>query len=425
MIQTETILLQNIDRPGSETISVCLEHGGYKALTLALQDMKPEQIIEEVKKSGVRGRGGAGFPTGLKWGFVPRTSDKPRYLCCNADEGEPGTFKDRVLIEKDPHQLIEGIAISCYAVGVNTAYIYIRGEFVKGAGILNKAIDEAYQHGFLGKNILGTKFSLDLTVHRGAGSYVCGEETALMESIEGKRGNPRNKPPFPAVVGLYGGPTVINNVETLSNVPHIVAKGGQWYAGLGTERSTGTKLFCISGHVEKPGVYELTLGTPLRDLIYDVAGGMKGGRRLKAVIPGGSSTPILTAKEAENVCLDYESLEAIGSSLGSGAVIVMDETACIVRSTWRLARFYEHESCGQCTPCREGTAWITKILTRIVKGEGRPEDIDLLVDICDNISGKTLCPMGDAATGPVLSTIRKFRGEYEHFIEHEQSMTGN
>ncbi|UCE20626.1 MAG: NADH-quinone oxidoreductase subunit NuoF [Gemmatimonadota bacterium] len=425
MNSSEIILLQNVDRPNSESIGVYRESGGYKALVKALKEMKPGEIVEEVKKSGVRGRGGAGFPAGLKWSFVPKESEKPKYLCCNADEGEPGTFKDRVLIERDPHQLIEGIIISCYAIGIHTAYIYIRGEFVKGARILEQAIAEAHENGFLGKNILGSGFDVDLYVHRGAGAYICGEETALMESLEGKRGNPRNKPPFPAVVGLYGGPTVINNVETLSNVPHIVTKGGDWYAGIGTEKSTGTKLFCISGHVQKPGVYELPLGVPLKELIYNVAGGLGEGHRLKAVIPGGSSTPILTAEEAEKVTLDYESLEALGTALGSGAVIVMDETTCIVRSTWRLSKFYEHESCGQCTPCREGTAWMEKILARIVRGEGRPEDIDLLADICDNIFGNTLCPMGDAATGPVLSTVRKFRNEYEYFIEHKRSIVGN
>ena len=425
MKASEIILLQNIDRPNSESIAVSREHGGYKAISKALKEMKPDEIVEEVKKSGVRGRGGAGFPAGLKWGFVPKESDKPKYLCCNADEGEPGTFKDRVLIERDPHQLIEGIVISCYAIGIHTAFIYIRGEFVKGARILEKAIAEAYENGFLGENILGSGFDLDLYVHRGAGSYICGEETALMESIEGKRGNPRNKPPFPAIVGLYGGPTVINNVETLSNIPHIVMRGGDWYASIGTEKSTGTKLFCISGHIQKPGVYELPMGTPMQDLLYDVAGGMRNGKKLKAVIPGGSSTQILTAEEAERVRLDYESLEAVGSALGSGAVIVMDETTCIVRSTWRLSKFYEHESCGQCTPCREGTAWMEKILARIVRGGGRPEDIDLVVDICHNIFGNTLCPMGDAATGPVLSTIQKFRNEYEYFIEHKRSIVGN
>lgn len=425
MKASEIILLQNIDRPNSESIAVSREHGGYKAISKALKEMKPDEIVEEVKKSGVRGRGGAGFPAGLKWGFVPKESDKPKYLCCNADEGEPGTFKDRVLIERDPHQLIEGIVISCYAIGIHTAFIYIRGEFVKGARILEKAIAEAYENGFLGENILGSGFDLDLYVHRGAGSYICGEETALMESIEGKRGNPRNKPPFPAIVGLYGGPTVINNVETLSNIPHIVMRGGDWYASIGTEKSTGTKLFCISGHIQKPGVYELPMGTPMQDLLYDVAGGMRNGKKLKAVIPGGSSTQILTAEEAERVRLDYESLEAVGSALGSGAVIVMDETTCIVRSTWRLSKFYEHESCGQCTPCREGTAWMEKILARIVRGGGRPEDIDLVVDICHNIFGNTLCPMGDAATGPVLSTIQKFRNEYEYLIEHKRSIVGN
>ncbi|MFQ6091500.1 MAG: NADH-quinone oxidoreductase subunit NuoF [bacterium] len=425
MKDSEVILLQNVGRPNSESIAVYREHGGYRALPRALKEMKPEQVVEEVKRSGLRGRGGAGFPAGLKWSFVPKESERPKYMCCNGDEGEPGTFKDRLLIERDPHQLIEGIIISCYAVGIHTAYIYIRGEFAKGARILETAIAEAYEHGFLGKDILGSGFDLDLYVHRGAGSYICGEETALMESIEGKRGNPRNKPPFPAVVGLYGGPTVINNVETLSNIPHIVTRGGQWYASLGTEKSTGTKLFCISGHVRKPGVYELHMGTPMRHLIYEVAGGIANGKRLKAVIPGGSSTPILTADEAEKVTLDFESLEGVGSALGSGAVIVMDETTCLVRTTWRLSRFYEHESCGQCTPCREGTAWMSKILTRIENGRGRPEDIDLLADICDNIFGKTLCPMGDAATGPVLSTVQKFRPEYEYHIEEKRCLVSN
>jgi NADH-quinone oxidoreductase subunit F len=425
MTKPEIILLKHIDEPNLESITVYRGLGGYEALAKALKEMKPDGIIDEVKKSGVRGRGGAGFPAGIKWGFVPKEADKPKYLCCNADEGEPGTFKDRVLIEKNPHQLIEGIIISCYAIGIHTAYIYIRGEFVKGARILERAIGEAYQAGFLGTNILGSGFDLDLYVHRGAGAYICGEETALMESLEGKRGNPRNKPPFPAVIGLYGGPTVINNVETLSTIPHIVQRGGAWYGSIGTERSTGTKLFCISGHVRKPGVYELPLGTPLKHLIDDVAGGIREGHRLKAVIPGGSSTPILTAEEAEKVNLDYESLEELGTALGSGAVIVMDETTCIVRTTWRLARFYEHESCGQCTPCREGTAWVEKILARIVRGEGRPGDIDLLDDICNNIFGHTLCPMGDAATGPVQSTIQKFRNEYEYYIQQKRSIVGN
>jgi NADH-quinone oxidoreductase subunit F len=376
-------------------------------------------LIELVKKSGLRGRGGAGFPTGLKWGFVPKDSTKPKYLCCNADEGEPGTFKDRTLIEKNPHQLIEGIIISSYAIGANLAFIYIRGEFFFGAKRLEETIKEAYQRGFLGKNILGSNFDLDIIVYRGAGAYICGEETSLMESIEGKRALTRLKPPFPAVVGLYGDPTVINNVETLSNIPHIVLNGAEWYASIGMPKCTGTKIYSISGHVNQPGNYELPMGTNLKDLIYNYAGGIKDGKKLKAVIPGGVSTPVLDAEHID-VKMDFDSICEVGSMLGSGAVIVMDETTCMVRVAWRISKFFEHESCGKCTPCREGSRWVRMIMERIEKGEGKEEDLDLLLDICDNITGKTVCPMGDSVGIPIVSTLQKFREEYEFHIKNKR-----
>ncbi|MCJ7578236.1 MAG: NADH-quinone oxidoreductase subunit NuoF, partial [candidate division Zixibacteria bacterium] len=393
----------------------------YRALPKALKEYSPPDLIEMVKKSGLRGRGGAGFPTGLKWGFVPKDSPKPKFLLCNADEGEPGTFKDRWLIEKDPHQLIEGIIISSYAIGAHRAFIYIRGEFAFGAERLENAIKEAYHKGYLGKSILGSGFDLDLEVYRGGGAYICGEETSLMESIEGERGNPRLKPPFPASVGLYLSPTVINNVETLSNIPHIVLNGADWYAGIGMPKSTGTKIFSLSGHVKSPGNYELPMGTPLRELIYDYGGGIKDDRKLKAVIPGGVSTPVLTSQLLD-VKMDFESLFEAGSLLGSGAVIVMDETTCMVKVAYRLSKFYEHESCGKCVPCREGTRWIRMIMERIENGKGREEDIDLLLDICTNIAGKTVCPMGDAAVVPIMSTIQKFRDEYEYHIKNKKCM---
>ncbi len=409
------LLLANVEKPDSEKLEVYRASGGYERLRKALFEMKPEEIVEEVKKSGLRGRGGAGFPTGVKWGFVPKT-DEPKYLVCNADEGEPGTFKDRVIIEKDPHLLLEGIAISAYAIGAHEAFIYIRGEYEYGAQVLERAIKEAEEAGILGPNALGSGYDIKITVHRGAGAYVCGEETALLNSLEGRRGHPRIRPPFPASKGLYQHPTVINNVETLATVPFIVERGGDWYASLGTEKSKGTKLFSISGHVNRPGVYELELGTPFKELIYDIAGGIRDGRKLKAVIPGGSSTPMLKAEEIEGVLLDYESLQAAGSMLGSGAVIVMDETTCIVKAVYRMAKFYAHESCGQCTPCREGTRWMVQILTRIVNGQGRMEDLDILLDMKDIMGGNCLCPLGDAALGPLISGITKFRDEFEAHI---------
>ena len=409
------ILLDFEGEEGSRTLENYLKREGYKAAQKALKEMKPEEVIEEVKKSGLRGRGGAGFPTGVKWGFVPRDVDKPKYVVCNADEGEPGTFKDRVILGQDPHKLIEGILIAGYAIGANTGYIYIRGEYAKEAEVLEEAISEAYEKGYLGRNIFDSGFTFNLFVHRGAGAYVCGEETALLNSIEGKKGQPRIRPPFPAVVGLYQNPTVINNVETLSAVPWILRNGGDKYAGIGTEKSTGTKLFSISGHVNKPGVYEAPLGTPLMEFIEKYAGGVEG--KLKAVVPGGSSTPILTAEEAQNVNLDYESMQTAGTMLGSGAIIVMNDTVCIPKALSVLTRFYHHESCGQCTPCREGTGWMDKIMRSIMEGKAVKGDLDILVNVAKNIQGRTICPLGDAAAMPVISYVTKFREEFEKYIE--------
>ncbi|GAB4401675.1 MAG: NADH-quinone oxidoreductase subunit NuoF [Anaerolineales bacterium] len=414
----EPVLLRNVGVPDSHKIEVYMQRGGYQALRKALKEFQPAGLVDLVKRSGLRGRGGAGFPAGVKWSFLPK-GVYPRYLVCNADEGEPGTFKDRVLIEHDPHGLIEGIIISCYACEVNTAFIYIRGEYEFGARRLEQAVQEAYEHGFLGKNILGSGFNLDLIVHRGAGAYICGEETGLLTSLEGDRGHPKLKPPFPASEGLYRKPTVINNVETLFNVPFIVERGAEWYTSMGTEKSPGIKLFCISGHVNKPGVYELPLATPLRTLIYDYAGGPLEGKPIKAIIPGGSSTPMITPEHLD-VPLDYESLAAIGTMLGSGAVIVIGEGTCIVRTVERLAEFYRHESCGKCIPCREGTDWLYKILHRIEHGAGREEDLPLLLDICNNIGGKSFCPLGDAALGPVRSSIAHFRDEYLQHIREKR-----
>jgi len=417
----EKILFKHIDVPDQYQIDTYIRNGGYRALSKALKEHSPDELIEIVKKSGLRGRGGAGFPAGMKWGFVPKDSPKPRFLLCNADEGEPGTFKDRTLIENDPHQLIEGIIIAAYAIGAHRAFIYIRGEFYFGARRLEQAIRECYEKGYLGKNILGSGFDLDLSVYRGAGAYVCGEETSLMESIEGNRANPRLKPPFPASVGLYQNPTVINNVETLSNLSHIVLNGGDWYAGLGMPKSTGTKIFSLSGHVNKPGNYELPMGVTLRELIYEHGGGIKDGRKLKAVIPGGVSTPVLTA-DLIDVKMDFDSLYEAGSLLGSGATIVMDETTCMIKVAYRISKFFEHESCGKCVPCREGTRWIRQIMGRIENGKGREEDIELLRDICTNIAGKTVCPLADGAVVPITSTIEKFRDEYEYHIKHKKCM---
>jgi NADH-quinone oxidoreductase subunit F len=415
------VLTKNLHIPNLQDISVYESLDGYKSLAKALHEYKPDEITDIVKRSGLRGRGGAGFPTGLKWSFVPKESGKPVYLCVNADESEPGTFKDRLIIEKDPHQLIEGIIICAYALGCHQAFIYIRGEFCYGHAILTKAVSEAYQKGYLGKNILNSGFQLELIVHRGAGAYICGEETALLESIEGKRGHPRLKPPFPAVAGLYGSPTVINNVETLANIPHIISNGPEWYAAIGVERNTGTRLFGVSGHVRNRGVYELPMGTSLRTLIYDNCGGLHEGRKLKAIIPGGSSVPVLTADQVD-VPLDFDSIAKAGSMLGSAGVIVMDDSTCMVKMAARLSKFYAEESCGQCTQCREGTEWIHRILTRIENGNGRHGELELLLDLCANMKGKTICPLSDAAAMPIESYIQKFYGEFEAHI-HEQRCT--
>jgi NADH-quinone oxidoreductase subunit F len=401
--------------PGVHRIEVYLKHEGYQALERALKQMTPEQIIDEVKKSSLRGRGGAGFPTGLKWSFVPKGSSKPKYVLANGDESEPGTSKDRPLMEMDPHQLIEGMVIAGRAIGSQQGYIYIRGEYRYIIDITDKAITEAYRAGYLGKNILGSGFDFDLVTHTGAGAYECGEESALMESLEGKRGYPRIKPPFPAVVGLYGCPTIINNVETLSTVPAIIRGGGEWYAGLGSPKNGGTRLYSISGHVNRPGIYELPLGFPLRRLIEDVAGGMRGGKRLKAVIPGGSSCPLLSAEEID-VALDYDSVAKIGSMLGSGGTVIFDEDTCMVDLARRIMHFYAHESCGWCIPCREGTAWLRKMLDRFHEGGGRSEDITLIEELSKNMLGRTFCPLGDAAALPTISIVKKWRHEFEDHL---------
>ncbi len=428
------LLLKDIDVPGIKGFDVYRKQGGYASVEKALKTMNPDAVMEEVKKSGLRGRGGAGFPTGMKWSFLDRRSEKPRYLICNADESEPGTFKDRYLMEFLPHALIEGMIVSSFALGAKTSYIYMRGEFRWIFPILEKAIEEARAAGFLGQNILGTDYSLELYVHSGGGAYICGEETAQIESLEGKRGNPRNKPPFPAVVGLYGCPTVVNNVESIAAVPHIINMGGDEYSKIGIGKSTGTKLISASGHINKPGVYEIELGLPVEEFIYsdEYCGGIWKGRKLKAVVPGGSSVPILPAElmlktaKGEPRLMTYESLAdggfATGSMLGSGGFVVFDETACIVRNTWTYARFYHHESCGQCSPCREGTGWMEKVLHRIESGHGKMSDIDLLVDVAKKIEGNTICPLGDAAAWPVAAAIRHFREEFEYHIKYPEKV---
>jgi NADH-quinone oxidoreductase subunit F len=400
-------------------IDVYRQSGGYQALEKVIKEFTPDQVIDEVKKSALRGRGGAGFPTGMKWSFVPKESKRPKYVVCNADESEPGTGKDRDLMRYDPHLLIEGMLITAYALSARDSYIYIRGEYWYIKEILEKAVAEAYEQGFLGKNVLGSGKEFNLYVHPGAGAYICGEETALLESLEGKRGHPRLKPPFPAVVGLYGGPTVVNNVETLAAVPWIILNGGDAYRALGTEKSGGTKLFTVSGHVVRPGNYEVPMGYPMSKLIFEDCGGMRNGKKLKAVIPGGSSVPIITADEVEKCNLDYESVAAVGSMLGSGGVIVLDETTDIFETTRNLNHFYHHESCGWCTPCREGTRWLDKVFERMHHFEGRPGDVELLHDLADKILGKSFCPLGDAAAMPVQSAIDKFRADFDRRIKHD------
>jgi NADH-quinone oxidoreductase subunit F len=428
------LLLKNIDIPGINTFEVYKANGGYNAAEKALKSMSPEQIVEEVKTSGVRGRGGAGFPAGMKWSFLAKPEGVPRYLVCNADESEPGTFKDRYLMEHLPHLLIEGMLCSSFALGANKAFIYIRGEYYYVYDIMEKAINEAYKAGWLGQNIQGTGYNLDLHMQIGAGAYICGEETALLESLEGKRGNPRIKPPFPAVAGLYGCPTVVNNVETIAAVVPIINEGGAAYAAIGIGKSTGTKLISASGHINKPGVYEIELGLPVEEFIYseEYCGGIRNGKELKAVVAGGSSVPILpkhlilTLPSGEPRLMSYESLAeggfAQGTMLGSGGFIVMDETTSIVKNLYTFTRFYHHESCGQCSPCREGTAWMEKIMHKILHGHGTLSDVDLLWDIQSKIEGKTICPLGDAAAWPVASAIRHFRSEFEDFVRNPQSI---
>ncbi|HJQ67926.1 MAG TPA: NADH-quinone oxidoreductase subunit NuoF [Blastocatellia bacterium] len=406
------ILLVNIEMPDQTSIAKYRERGGYKALEKAL-GMEPAAIIEEVKTSGLRGRGGAGFPTGMKWGFVPRNTGKPTYLLCNADESEPGTFKDRILMERDPHLLIEGMAIACLALGCHLSYIYLRGEYEFIAHTMQLALDEAYEAGILGPSVMGKDFPLDLYLHLGQGAYICGEETSLIESLEGYRGYPRIKPPFPATHGFLASPTVVNNVETLCALPWIITNGGAAHSAIGTEKSKGTKLFSVSGHVNKPGVYEVDMGYPLLDFINNEAGGIPNGRQLKAVIPGGSSVPVLTAAECDGVLLDYESLLKAGSMLGSGGMIVLDDSTKMPEVLSVIADFYAHESCGQCTPCREGTGWAAKILRNLVAGKGKRSDIDLLLKIADMMEGKTICPLADADVMPIRSFVTKFRSEFE------------
>jgi NADH-quinone oxidoreductase subunit F len=408
------ILFKNINKKNLHTLEVYEKQGGYKSLKKAFAK-EPDEIVEMVKASGLRGRGGAGFPTGLKWSFLAKDVF-PRYLCCNADESEPGTCKDRELLLKNPHLLIEGMILCSYACKIETGYIYMRGEFYDLCEIMDKALDEARAKGYLGKNILGSGFDLDIHTHLGAGAYICGEESALLNSLEGGRGEPRMKPPFPAVQGLYAKPTVINNVETLCVVPTIVNKGPEKYAAIGTEKSKGTKLVSVSGHVKKPGNYEVDMGTPTREIIYDLAGGIRDDNELKAFIPGGSSVPMLPASLVDTP-YDYESIQAAGSMLGSGALIVMDHTTNVVEATLRLASFYKHESCGKCTPCREGTRWMWQLLNQIHLGQGQMAQVDKLVDICDNMSFKCFCPLGDAAVGPVASSIQHFRADYEALLE--------
>jgi NADH-quinone oxidoreductase subunit F len=409
------ILFRNISMKGLHTMKVYEEQGGYKSLKKAF-DQKPEEILEAVKASGLRGRGGAGFPTGLKWSFLAKDVF-PRYLCCNADESEPGTCKDRELLLKNPHLLIEGMILCSYACRIETGYIYMRGEFQDLSFIMDKAIEEAHAKGYLGKNIMGTGFDLEIHTHLGAGAYICGEESALLNSLEGGRGEPRMKPPFPAVEGLYAKPTVINNVETLCVVPYIVNEGAEKYASMGTEKSKGTKLVSVSGHVKRPGNYEVVLGTSTREIIYDLAGGIRDDNELKAFIPGGSSVPMLPADQVD-VGYDYEALAAAGTMLGSGALIVIDNKADIVETTLRLISFYMHESCGKCTPCREGTRWLHQIVERILQHKGQLEYINKIEDICDNMAFKTFCPLADACVAPVVSSIKHFRSEYEEYFKN-------
>ncbi len=418
MPQFEKILLKNMETPGyTGSLADYERAGGYQALRKVIEKISPAEVTETVKKSGLRGRGGAGFPTGIKWGFLPKDYQGPKYLCCNADEREPGTFKDRQLIERDPHQMIEGMLIACYAIGVETAYIYIRGEFVLGAQILERSLAEARSAGYVGRNVLGTGISIDIWVHRGAGAYICGEETALLESLEGKRGLPRVKTPFPATHGLYGKPTVVNNVETLANLPHIMNRGAEWFAAIGSPpKSSGTRIFCVSGHVKRPGNFEVPMGITLRELIFEHAGGMRSDKPLKAIIPGGASAPFFTPEHLD-VKLDFESVAQAGSMLGSGGVTIMEEGTSMVWAALRLMEFFYHESCGKCTPCREGSSWLVQTMRRIIDGRGRKSDLETLVQLCQNIAGRTVCAFGDAEVAPIISTLKYWRNEYEELIQ--------
>lgn len=415
----QKVVTRHFGQADSHRLATYLKDKGYEGARKALTQMTPAQILEEVKKSYLRGLGGAGFAAGMKWGFIPKDTPKPKYLVVNGDEGEPGTFKDKYILEQDPHALLEGIIIACYAIGSHKAYVYIRGEYLRSIQRLQGAIDEAYQQGFLGKGIMGTSFDLDVVVHQGAGAYICGEETALLESLEGKKGFPRLKPPFPAVVGLFGCPTVINNVETLACVAPIILNGSEWFFKLGYGNQGGNRIFCVSGHVNKPGIYELSAGTTLREIIYEHAGGVRNGRKLKAVIPGGISAPVLTGDEID-VRMDFDSLKAIGSMAGSGGVIVMDDSTCMVWAAMVAARFFGHESCGQCSPCREGSGWIYRNVKRIYEGHGRPVDMANLPGIIGNVRGNTICAFGDAVTMSVGSYVAKFRGEFEYHVKEKR-----
>ncbi len=418
------ILSARFDTKDAHKLKVAKKHGAYATLD-KLFAMQPEEVTEVVKASGLRGRGGAGFPAGVKWSFLPKNTGKPVYLTVNSDESEPATFKDRYILVKDPHMMIEGIIICSYAIGCHDAYIYIRGEYTTQVKALQAAIDEAYAGGYLGDKVAGHDFKLDVTVHRGAGAYVCGEETALLESIEGKKGQPRSKPPFPAVAGLYGCPTIINNVQTIASLPFIIENGADAYKAHGTEKSPGTHLFGISGHVEKPGMYELPLGLPLLEVIDTVAGGVWKGRKLKGVIPGGSSTPVLLPEEAKTVTLDYESMAAHKTMFGSGGIVVLDETVDMVKLVKNLIDFYHHESCGQCTPCREGLGWMLKIIKKILAGDGTIGDVKLLRELCDNIELKTVCVLSAACTMPVRSYLDKFRHEFEAYVAANDTVATN
>lgn len=417
-------LFRYVEEADQHLVEKYESRGGYAAWKKVLGGLTPQAVIDQIKSSGLRGRGGAGFPTGLKLSFVPKDSPKPRYLCCNADESEPGTCKDRVLMERDPHGVIEGMAIAAYAIGCHLMFIYIRGEFHHCIERIEQAADEAHRRGHLGKNIYGSGYDLDMIIHTGGGAYICGEETGLLNSLEGEKGLARIRPPFPAIEGLYACPTIVNNVETLAAIPHIINRGADWYKSMGTEKSTGTKIFSLSGHVKRPGNYEVEVGFPLRKLIYDDAygGGILGDKKLKGVIPGGASTPFLTP-DMIDVNLDYESLVDVGSMLGSGGVIVFHEETCIVWIIQKLIHFFRHESCGKCTPCREGTSWLEQMISQIESGQGQSGDIEKIEEVCGNILGRTICPLGDAAVMPIQSAMKHWRDEWQYHIDHGQCQT--